>query len=134
MRKVIFTVGEKVAVIEDNKITNGVIMKIFPEVNPPIIMVGFDDNTVAKVEIDRIAKIPDDTTATEDDEIEEDISEEREPVNEIMLTPDKFASVTACLISREVKNSKEGGLILGTAFSIFSAKLGVELFGDGFFD
>lgn len=128
MRKISFTVGEKVAVIEDNKITNGVITKIFPEVCPPILVVGFDDGTISKVEIDRVAKIEEANTATEDNE---NISEERagKPVTEITITDEEFIDIAGEVISDEIKKIP-GGAILGMTLTFFAGVLARRLFTD----
>lgn len=128
MRKISFTIGERVAVIEDNKITYGVIKKIFPEVIPPVFVVEFEDGNVGKVDIDRIGKIPEDKDRNHEDKIQGD----RDLVekSEITITPDQFKKIGSKIVAEEVEKMGYGGGLLGLTFTIFLAKLHRALFID----
>lgn len=128
MRKISFTIGERVAVIEDNKITYGVIKKIFPEVIPSIFVVEFEDGNVGKVDIDRIGKIPEDKDRNHEDKIQGD----RDLVekSEITITPDQFKKIGSKIVAEEVEKIGHGGGLLGLTFTIFLAKLHRALFID----
>ena len=128
MRKISFSIGERVAVIEDNKIAYGAILKIFSEVVPPVFVVQFEDGNVGKVEIDKIAKIPEDKNLNQDEKIQE----ERNPVEkaEITITPEEFKRIGARVIAEEVERMGPRGGLLGLAFTVFIAELHRALFID----
>lgn len=127
MRKISFTIGERVAVIEDNKITYGVIKKIFPEVIPPVFVVEFEDGNVGKVDIDRIGKIPEDKDRNQEDKNQEDNDQVEK--SEITITPDQFQDITTDIIGEECAKMGPAGLV-GMAMGIVMAKIHKALFTD----
>lgn len=128
MRKISFVIGERVAVIEDNKIAYGVILKIFPEVLPPVFVVQFEDGNVGKVEIDKIAKVE----AKDQTEESTKDQEHKEPIEkaEITITPEEFRKISVNLVTKEAEKMVPGGMMLGLAFTAFVAKLHRALFID----
>ena len=129
MRKISFTIGERVAVIEDNKIAYGVILKIFPEVLPPVFVVQFEDGNVAKVEIDKIAKV-EAKDQIEEPSKDQEIKDRVEKL-EITITPDQFHDITTEIIGEECAKMGPAGLIVGMATGIIMAKIHTALFIDG---
>ena len=125
MRKISFTIGERVAVIYDNKIAYGVILKIFPEVVPPVSVVKFEDGNVAKVEIDKIAKVE----AKDQTEEPSKDREHKEPIEkaEITITPEEFRKIA---IETIVNETEDHSSIIGFVFTSFVAKLHKALFFD----
>lgn len=128
MRKISFTIGERVAVIEDNKIAYGVILKIFPEVLPPVFVVQFEDGNVAKVEIDKIAKVEAKDQTEEPSKDQE--NNRRVEKSEITITPDEFKKIATDVADREVEKFGKGGGSLYIIFTIFVLKLHRALFFD----
>ena len=129
MRKISFAIGERVAVIEDNKIAYGVILKIFPEVLPPVFVVQFEDGNVGKVEIDKIAKV-EAKDQTEEPSKEQEIKDRVEK-SEITITPDQFHDITTEIIGEECAKMGSAGLMVGMAMGIIMAKIHMALFTDG---
>lgn len=128
MRKISFSIGERVAVIEDNKIAYGAILKIFPEVVPHVFVVQFEDGNVGKVEIDKIAKVE----AKDQTEESTKDQEHKEPIEkaEITITPEEFRKISVNLVTKEAEKMKPDGMMLGLAFIAFVAKLHRALFID----
>ena len=129
MRKISFTIGERVAVIEDNKIAYGVIRKIFSEVIPPVFMVEREDGEIAKVEIDKIAKV-EAKDQTEDSSKDQENKDRVEKL-EITITPDQFHDITTEIIGEECAKIGPAGLMVGMATGIIMAKIHTALFTDG---
>ena len=129
MRKINFTIGERVAVIEDNKIAYGVILKIFMEVRSPVFVVQFEDGNVAKVEIDNIAKV-ESKDQTEEPSKDQEIKDRVEKL-EITITPDQFRDITTEIIGEECAKMGSCGLMVGMAMGIIMVKIHTALFTDG---
>ena len=123
MRKISFSIGERVAVIEDNKIAYGAILKIFPEVVTPVVVVQFEDGNVGKVEIDKIAKVE----AKDQTEESTKDQEHKEPIEkaEITITPEEFRKIA---IETIVNETEDLSPIIDFAFTRFVAKLHKALF------
>lgn len=124
MRKITLTIGERVAVIEDNKIINGTIVNIFSEINNPIVVVKTEDGSCIKTPIEKVAKLSEERS----EEKSEDPIQGVKQKTEITITPKEFKEISMKIVSDEMKKLGSDGLMLGIAFTILTAKLHKALF------
>ena len=115
----------RVIVIQNGEIRRGTVGKIFPELGTAIV--GFDDESIEKVELKDIALEP----VAEPTEKEEP-KKTAEPVekSEITITPNEFKKIASKEIAEHIKKMGEGGGLLGLTFTIFVAGLHRKLFFD----
>lgn len=113
-----FNVGDRVMMIEDNKILKGVIKKDFSEIVPNIVMVEFEDNDVRKVRTDILALEP--KTETEEQK------KEPEEKSEITITQEEFKNIGCGIVAEIV--AKTFNFKLGTKLTAFLALLAKKLF------
>lgn len=124
MRKITLTIGERVAVIEDNKIINGTIVNIFSEISNPIVVVKTENGSCIKTPIEKVAKLSEERS----EEKSEDPIQEVKQKTEITITPEEFKEISAKIVFDEMKKLGSDGLMLGMAFTILTAKLHKALF------
>lgn len=117
MKKIEFSIGDKVVSIKDGELRKGVIKNFYP-VNPPVFAIEFEDGTVEKVPYSNVAPEP----KTETPE------EKTEPVEkpEITITPDEFREISCRVVAEETKSHK----IIGIAFTAILTKIHKALFVD----
>lgn len=109
-----FNIGDRVIVIDGNEIARGTIKNVHFELN--IFIVEFDDGSVNKVALDKIAleSKAETTTEPEDKETREDASRMK---SEITITPDEFKRVAIEVLS-EVTAHGEGNIFENFAFGM----------------
>lgn len=117
-----FKIGDQVMTIENNTVREGVIMNFFPDVNPPMLIVKFEDGEVEKVPITTVALKP--KTETPGEQTAERTNTPIE-ASEITITPDEFRDVA---VEVAMKLS-EGNFTIGMAFAVYSGELSKALFG-----
>ena len=116
-----FNENDHVITIENGSIKNGIVSKCFYEMNPPVLLVEFDDGNVEKVLPEKLALAP----KTEDPK-----EESREPIikSEITITPDEFRDIEFNVITETAIKTKD--FMLGMKLSAFLALLHKALFVD----
>lgn len=117
-----FEIGDQVMAIENNTVREGVIMNFFPDVNPPMLIVKFEDGEVEKVPLTAVALKPKIETSNE-----QSIERVCKPVevSETMIDSAKFQEIAIKTIIEE----SDDDITLMLTFGIFVDKLRKALFG-----
>lgn len=97
MKNMSFNIGDRVAVIEDYKIIEGNVTRIYPNLDTPVMTVKFDDGSYDKVAMDEVAKI---------EEVKEDANDPTLK-DEITLTQDRFKDVSAGALAEYVRETED---------------------------
>ena len=116
-----FNENDRVITIENGAIKNGIVRKCFYNMNPPVLLVEFDDGHVEKVRPEKLALAP---------KTEEPTEEPREPIlkPEITITPDEFRDIGLDLLTDSIMKTKD--IEFGIKASMFLAQLQKALFID----
>ena len=114
-------VGDRVMTISDNEILRGTVRSFIAEVDPPILIVKFDDGTVSKVRADNVVH-----------EIKAETQPEKKGLDlnkEITITLDEFVEKCSKVINTD-ETLRKAPAELHMAWLIFSAVITKALFVD----
>lgn len=115
-------IGDRVMTISDNEILRGTVTSFYAEVDPPILVVKFDDGTVSKVRADKVIhEIKEETPSEKKKEL--DLNKE------ITITLDEFTEKCAKVINTD-ETLRDAPAELHMAWLIFSAIISKALFVD----
>jgi hypothetical protein len=114
-----FTEGAKVITIEDNKIKKGVIKSLYDTMS--IAIVKFEDGSVGKIEISKLALDQDEKKHEEPEKPTESVEK-----SEITITPEEFRNIAVGVVVKETKDN----VIVGLVLTRLIAKLHKALFFD----
>jgi hypothetical protein len=113
-----FSKGDTIVTYDSGVCRKGVIGNVIDEVNPPILLVKFEDSDeYEKITVDQV--IPDSVKGNEPEKCKSCNK------SEITITPEEFRRI-ALELATEVC---DGNLTIGLAFAVYSAELHKALFG-----
>lgn len=91
MERIKIAAEDRVITIKDGNIYRGTVKKIF-ELDPPVLMVEFDDGNIEKISLSDVALEPKPETPEKNEPVEK---------SEITITPGKFREIVCRVIAEE---------------------------------